>query len=246
MQESPRKIRALIVDDEAPARANVRALLRRHPDIELAGEHDQGHTAAEAIRTGRPDLVFLDVQMPGCDGFDVLEMLGADLPAAIIFITAYDNYALQAFDVGALDYLLKPYSDDRFDMALLRARERLAPDRKPEQRFVIKNAGQVLFLPIPDIDWIGAADYYASLHVGAQVHLMRRGLAELELDLDPTRFCRIHRSTIINLDRLQRIALNADGEHEAVLGTGVRLRISRSYRKQLMQRMDALHTRRPA
>ncbi|MBQ5940470.1 MULTISPECIES: LytTR family DNA-binding domain-containing protein [unclassified Massilia] len=242
MQDAARTIRALIVDDEAPARANLKELLRRHADIELAGEYDQGKAAADAMRACRPDLVFLDVQMPGCDGFDVLEMLGANLPPAVIFVTAYDSYALKAFDAGALDYLLKPYSDERFDMALARAREKLTTNRKSDQRLVLKNAGQVLFLPIPDIDWIGAADYYASLHVGTQVHLMRRGLAELEADLDPALFCRIHRSTMINLDRLQAIELNADGEHEAVLKSGVRLRISRSYRKQLMQRMGVLQT----
>lgn len=237
MTDATRTIRALIVDDEAPARANLKALLRRHADIELAGEFDQGEAAAAAIRACRPDLVFLDVQMPGCDGFDVLEMLGANLPPALVFVTAYDHYALKAFDAGALDYLLKPYSDERFAMTLARAREKLAANRKTDQRLVLKNAGQVLFLPVSDIDWIGAADYYASLHVGTQVHLMRRGLSDLETDLDPALFCRIHRSTIINLQRLQAIELNADGDHEAVLKNGVRLRVSRSYRKQLLQRM---------
>ena len=240
MQDSSLKIRTIIVDDEAPARANLKALLRRHADIELAGEYDQGTTAAEGIREGMPDLVFLDVQMPGCDGFDMLEMLGANLPPALIFVTAYDSYALKAFDAGALDYLLKPYSDERFDMALSRAKEKLKTNTQPDRRLVLKNAGQVLFLSLPDIDWIGAADYYASLHVGNQVHMMRRSLAELEAELEPTLFCRIHRSTIINLQRLQAIALNADGEHEAVLKSGVRLRISRSYRKHLMERMGVL------
>jgi two-component system, LytTR family, response regulator len=240
MPDVQRKIRALVVDDEAPARANLRALLHRHPDIELVGEYDQGAAAAAAIRSSRPDLVFLDVQMPQCDGFDVLEMLGARLPPAIIFVTAYDRHALKAFEVGALDYLLKPYSNDRFEMALLRAREKLARESQPDGRLVIKSAGQLLFLPVAEIDWIGAADYYACLHVGTQEHLMRRGLAEFELDLDPARFCRIHRSTIINLHRLQAIESSVDGEPEAVLAGGVRLRISRSYRKQLMQRMGAL------
>lgn len=240
MQNSSRKIRAVIVDDEAPARANLKALLRRHADIELAGEYDQGTAAAAGIRACMPDLVFLDVQMPGCDGFDVLEMLGANLPPALIFVTAYDSHALKAFDAGALDYLLKPYSDERFDMALGRAKEKLRTNTQPDRRLVLKNAGQVLFLSIQDIDWIGAEDYYASMHVGHRVHLMRRSLAELEAELEPTLFCRIHRSTIINLQRLQAIESNVEGEHEAVLKSGVRLRISRSYRKQLMERMDVL------
>jgi two-component system LytT family response regulator len=229
-------LRALIVDDETPARANLKALLRRHADIELLAECDSGTAALEAVRTLRPDLLFLDIQMPECDGFDVLEMLGGEIPPAVVFVTAYDQYALRAFDVGALDYLLKPYSDERFNTALARARERLQRAQPAPDRLVLKQAGQVLFLPTADIDWIGAADYYASLHAGAQTHLLRRSIAELDRDLDPTTFCRIHRSTIINLTRLKSIELGADGEHEAVLTTGIRLRVSRSYRKALLER----------
>ena len=230
------KIRALIVDDEDPARGNLKALLRAHGDIELAGECDNGEAALAAIRELRPDLLFLDIQMPECDGFDVMEMLGGATPAAVIFVTAYDQHALRAFDVGALDYLLKPYSDERFSTALARARERLKRDQETPVRLVLKSAGQVLFLPTADIDWISAADYYASLHAGAQTHLLRRSLAELEQDLDPAQFCRIHRSTIINLDRLQSIELGEDGEYEALLSDGVRLRVSKTYRKALLDR----------
>lgn len=232
------KLRAIIVDDEAPARANLKALLRRQADIELVAECDSGSKALDTIRSLRPDLLFLDIQMPECDGFDVLEMLGGEAPAAVIFVTAYDQHALRAFDVGALDYLLKPFSDERFSTALLRARERLprAQTVPAPQRLVLKHAGQVLFLPVADIDWIGAADYYASLHVGAQTHLLRRSIAELAQDLDSATFCRIHRSTIINLAKLQSIELGTDGEQEAVLTSGVRLRVSRSYRKTLMER----------
>jgi two-component system LytT family response regulator len=229
-------LRTLIVDDEAPARANLKALLRRHLDIELLAECDSGAAALEAVRLLRPDLLFLDIQMPECDGFDVLEMLGGEIPPAVVFVTAYDQYALRAFDVGALDYLLKPYSDERFNTALARARERLQRAPQAPARLVLKQAGQVLFLPTADIDWIGAADYYASLHSGTQTHLLRRSIAELERDLDPAMFCRIHRSTIINLARLKSIELGADGEHEAVLSTGIRLRVSRSYRKALLER----------
>ncbi|MRW87013.1 response regulator [Pseudoduganella sp. FT26W] len=231
------KIQALIVDDEAPARSNLKALLRQHADIELVAECESGASALAAIRATRPDLLFLDIQMPECDGFDVLEMLGSDAPAAVIFVTAYDQHALRAFEVGALDYLLKPFSDARFNATLTRARERLQRAQQPPARLVLKSAGQVLFLPVADIDWIGAADYYASLHVGAQTHLLRRSLADLEQDLDPATFCRIHRSTIINLARLQSIELGEDGEQEAVLTTGVRMRVSRSYRKALMDRV---------
>jgi two-component system LytT family response regulator len=229
-------LRAIIVDDEAPARGNLKALLRQHADIELVAECASGSAALAALRTNQPDLLFLDIQMPECDGFDVLEMLGGDVPAAVIFVTAYDQHALRAFDVGALDYLLKPFSDDRFNIALARARERLHHARQAPARLVLKNAGQVLFLAVADIDWIGAADYYASLHVGARTHLLRRSLAELEQDLDPAIFCRIHRSTIINLGQLQALELGADGEHQAVLKSGMRLRVSRSYRKALITR----------
>lgn len=231
------KLRAIVVDDEAPARANLKALLRKQADIELIAECDSGSAALTAIRSMRPDLLFLDIQMPECDGFDVLEMLGGGAPPAVIFVTAYDQHALRAFDVGALDYLLKPFSDERFNTALMRARERLPRAQTAPARLVLKQAGQVLFLPVDDIDWIGAADYYASLHIGAQTHLLRRSIAELAQDLDPTIFCRIHRSTIINLVKLQSIELGKDGEQEAVLSSGARLRVSRSYRKALMEKV---------
>ena len=236
----PAKIRAVIVDDEAPARSNLTALLAREADIELIGVCDGGQAALQAIRRHRPDLLFLDIQMPECDGFDVLEMLGQDAPAAVVFVTAYNQHALRAFDVGALDYLLKPFNDQRFGAALGRARERLkrsaAASDKPS-RFIVKSAGQVVFVNLREVDWIGAADYYASLHVGPHTHLLRRSLAELEQDLDQADFCRIHRSTIVNLDRLHSIALGADGDYDAVLKSGERLRISRSYRKALLDRL---------
>jgi two-component system, LytTR family, response regulator len=196
--------------------------------------------ALAEIRSAKPDLVFLDVQMPECDGFDVLELLGSDLPRAIIFVTAYDEYALRAFEAGALDYLLKPFDNARFYLALGRAKERLAHyedlPRKTE-RLVVKNPGQVTFLKISEIDWIEAADYYACLHVGGRTHLLRRSMADLEQELDPRIFCRIHRSTIVNLDRIDGLELNDDGEYEVLLENGARLRLSRRYRKQLQSRL---------
>lgn len=232
-------IRTLIVDDEPPARANLRILLRRDPEVEIVAECGSGPEALTEIRSKKPDLVFLDVQMPECDGFDVLELLGSELPA-VIFVTAYDQYALRAFEAGALDYLLKPFDNARFDRALARAKERIAhanPSAKNLERFAIKSTGQVSFVNITDIDWIEAADYYACIHVGAKSHLLRRSMAELEEDLDPTRFCRIHRSAIVNLERLQALELREDGEHDAVLRDGTRLRMSRRYRKELQTRM---------
>jgi len=178
--------------------------------------------------------------MPECDGFDVLELLGADLPPALIFVTAYDQYALRAFEAGALDYLLKPFDNARFERALSRAKERIAMDTaRPEklERIAIKSSGSVLFIRVPEIDWIEAADYYACLHVGAKSHMLRRTIAELEHELDPALFCRIHRSTIINLDRVRELQLGGDGEYEVLLNDSTRLRLSRRYRKELQARM---------
>jgi len=242
--ERAAKIRTLIVDDEPPARANLRVLLRRDHEVDILAECGSGAEALTEIRSKKPDLVFLDVQMPECDGFDVLELLGAELPPAIIFVTAYDQYALRAFEAGALDYLLKPFDNARFERALARAKERIAhanPAAKRLDRFAIKGTGQASFVNISEIDWIEAADYYACLHVGAKSHLLRRSMAELEEDLDPTRFCRIHRSAIVNLERVQALELREDGEHDAVLRDGTRLRMSRRYRKELQSRMGVPH-----
>jgi two-component system LytT family response regulator len=234
------KIGTLIVDDEPLARSNISTLLRHDPEIEIVGECGSGAEALEKIRSARPDLVFLDVQMPECDGFDVLELLGSDLAPAIVFVTAYDQYALRAFEAGALDYLLKPFDNARFERALDRAKQRLrhARDlpRKPD-RLAIKSVGQVEFVKISDIDWIEAADYYACLHVGARTHLLRRSMSELEQELDPVVFSRIHRSTIVNLDRVRGLKLGEDGEYEVLLENGARLRLSQRYRKQLQSRL---------
>jgi two-component system LytT family response regulator len=170
----------------------------------------------------------------------VLELLGSDVPPAVVFVTAYDQYALRAFEAGALDYLLKPFDNARFDLALKRARQKIASGQnlpKKLDRIVIKNAGQVSFLKISEIDWIEAADYYACLHVAQRTHMLRRSISELEQDLDPTIFCRIHRSTIVNMDRIRGLTLNEDGEYEVLLENNTRLRLSRSYRKQLQSRL---------
>jgi two-component system LytT family response regulator len=238
--ENPAKIRALIVDDEPLARSNLAVLLRADAEIGIVGECGSGAEALGEIRVGKPDLLFLDVQMPECDGFDVLELLGGDLPAAIVFVTAYDQYALRAFEAGALDYLLKPFDNARFELALGRAKQRIRRvDVRPKrlERVAIKSAGQVCFLKVSEIDWIEAADYYACLHVGAKSHLLRRSLAELEEDLDPSMFCRVHRSGIVNLERVRGLKLGEDGEYEVLLENGARVRLSRRYRRQLQERM---------
>ena len=180
-------IRVLVVDDESLARRNVTVLLRRDPDIGSVAECSSGPEAMEEIKKSRPDIVFLDVQMPECDGFDVLELLGGDLPPAIIFVTAYDEYALRAFEAGALDYLLKPFDDARFARALSRAKEKLAhyPSARPRtaEQLVVRTQGRVLFLKAADIDWIEAAGYYACVHAAGDTHVLRRPLSELEQDL---------------------------------------------------------------
>jgi two-component system, LytTR family, response regulator len=244
LDKRPMPIRAVVVDDEAWARRNLTVLLSRDPDIGTVVECESGLQAIEEIRKSRPDLVFLDVQMPGCGGFDVLELLGSDLPSTIIFVTAYDEYALRAFEAGALDYLLKPFDDARFHRALDRAKDKLAhytplqPQRL--QRIVVKSRGEVLFLNVADIDWIEAAGYYACLHVGSDTHILRRTLLELVGDLDENKFMRIHRSIIVNLDRIHALELQEGGDYEVVLTSKVRLRLSRRFRKRLQDRMGAM------
>jgi len=241
---STAKIRTIIVDDEPLARSNLLVLSGSDPEIEVVAQCGSGVEAVEAIRRLRPDLLFLDVQMPECDGFDVLEMLGKDLPRATIFVTAYDQYALRAFEAGALDYLLKPFDNARFELALNRAKQRIRMGENrqplpspPLERIAVKSAGEVCFLKTSEIDWIEAADYYACLHVGGKNHLLRRSMAELEEDLDPNMFCRVHRSSIVNLERVQGLKVAEDGEYEILLGNGTRIRLSRRYRKHLETRL---------
>jgi two-component system, LytTR family, response regulator len=237
-------IQVLVVDDESWARRNLTVLLRRDPDIGSIVECGSGAEAIEEIRKSKPDLVFLDVQMPGCGGFDVLELLGNDLPSTIIFVTAYDEYALRAFEAGALDYLLKPFDDARFHRALARAKDKLAHYTPlyshRVQRIVVKSRGEVLFVNVADIDWIEAVGYYACLHVGDDTHLLRRTLLELVRDLDEDKFMRIHRSVIVNLDRIHGLELQNGGDYEVVLKSKNRLRLSRRFRKRLQDRMAAM------
>lgn len=244
VDERTAPLRALVVDDEPLARRNVTVLLRGDPDIGSIDECGSGVEAIEAIRRRKPDLVFLDVQMPECGGFDVLELLGADLPRAIVFVTAHDEYALRAFEAGALDYLLKPFDDARFGRALNRAKYKLSHDGSmPSQvarRLVVRSPGRLLFLDVSDIDWIEAASYYACLHVGRDTHIIRRTLSELARDLGDGQFIRIHRSIIVNLDRIHGLELQTGGEYEVVLKSGARLRLSRRFRKRLQDRMGGM------
>jgi len=243
--EPLQRIQVLIVDDEPLARSNLKVLLRQEADIESIAECGSGAEAIAEIRSTRPDLVFLDVQMPECGGFDVLERLKADdiLPV-IVFVTAYDEYALRAFDAGALDYLLKPFDDARFTLAMQRARQKIAAlaagQLQEVPRLTVRSAGHVVYVPIPDIDWVEAADYYVCLHVGPKSHLLRQSMAELEQELDSKIFCRIHRSAIVNLRRVRALEVDGAGEYEVVLESGKKLRLSRRFRKALQARMEEL------
>lgn len=234
------KLRVMVVDDEPLARSNVVSSLRGDVEVEVVGQCGVGAEAAAMVRSLKPDVLFLDVQMPECDGFDVLQELGADAPVATVFVTAYDQYALKAFEAGALDYLLKPFDTARFGKALERAKQAASSargKRRRLERIAIKGAGQVSFVGVDEIDWIEAADYYAALHVGPRTHLLRRTLAELEKDLDAELFVRVHRSTIVNVARVKALESGEDGEAVVVLVDGTQLRLSRRYRKPVQDRL---------
>lgn len=234
-------IRTLVVDDEPLARSNVLSLLKRDSQIDVIGEAASGADALADIQRLSPDLVFLDVEMPECDGFDVLEMLGSANRPTIIFVTAYDKYALAAFDAGALDYVLKPFDDARFELALTRAKERIAAANtqpKVAGNLAIKNNGAVIFVRIDRIDWIEAADYYSRLHIAGKTHLLRRSMSDLERDLEGFDFCRIHRSTIVNLARVCEMTPDENGDYEVRLDDGSTHRLSRSFRRPFQSRMD--------
>jgi len=247
------KIRTLIVDDEPLARERIRQLLHKEPDIEILGECADGRDAVAAIGKYKPDLVFLDVQMPELDGFGVLDQLERRVMPAIVFVTAYDQFALRAFEVHALDYLLKPFDSGRFKKALERARERiqrlpaddlsrriseLLADLKPapkQNRLAIKSGGKVLVLKIDDIDWVEAADNYVNLHIGNESHLHRETMAALEARFPAEKFMRISRSTMVNIERIKELQPMFHGEYSVILRNGTRLTLSRGYREKLNQ-----------
>jgi two-component system LytT family response regulator len=258
-----RRIKTLVVDDEPLARRNLRALLDADADIEIVGEAGSGAEALALMRRHSPDLVFLDIQMPELDGFGVLEQIEADALPVVVFVTAYDSYALRAFEFHALDYLLKPFDDARFEKALARAKLQvgqqeigdlsrrlvaLLEDReghaaqtegagggatKYQTRFLIKSAGRVSFLKSEEIDWIGAEDYYVKLYAGRKSHLLRETMNEMESKLDPDRFVRVHRSSIVNLERVRELRQLFNGDYSVVLQDGTELKLSRSRREHL-------------
>lgn len=253
------KIRAFVVDDEPPARRRLLELLERDPDIEIAGEFSGAPEALEAIAREKPDLLFLDVQMPGRGGFELLDEIAPERRPITVFVTAYDAYALKAFEVRALDYLLKPFSDERFEATLARARERIRArerealgetllslvearadrEEKPYvSRLVVKNRGRVLFLDVRDVEWIEAAGVYVAVHEGGREHLVRESLASLEARLDPSRFARIHRKAIVSLDRVTELRIDEGGSCRVVLRDGTNLPLSRRQRDALEARLQ--------
>lgn len=260
-------MRILIVDDEPAAREGLRHLLAADPDVTVVGECANGREALESLHGAAADVLFLDVQMPGLDGFGVLRELGPDRVPVVVFVTAYDQYALHAFEVHALDYLLKPFSDERFQEALARAKAHVRRGRLGElgrrlaalvaelaqptpppvaevpprgaktylDRLVIKSGGRVTLLRVTDIDWIDAEGDYVRIHVGPQWHLLRETMKSLEAQLDPRQFVRIHRSTIVNIERVKELQPFFRGEYVLVLHEGTTLKLSRGYREHLEQ-----------
>jgi two-component system LytT family response regulator len=246
------KIRTMIVDDEELGRERVRMMLTEHPDIEVVAECGDGAEAVRTIERERPDLVFLDVQMPGMNGFEVLETLEGEPIPAVVFVTAHDDYALRAFDIHALDFLLKPFDNERFEKALERARvqvshargtavdsrilsllEDLKSDRKYPERLIVKAGGRVFFLRTEEIDWVEAAGNYVRLHARNEAHLLRESMKNMEAKLDPKLFVRIHRSAIVNVDRIKELEPWFHGEYIVIMRDGTRLTSSRVFSDRL-------------
>jgi two-component system LytT family response regulator len=249
-------IRAAIVDDEPLARRRIRNLLMEAPDVEIIAECANGKDAIESLDESPPDLLFLDIQMSEIDGFDVLQALGVGRVPVVIFVTAYDQFALRAFEAHALDYLLKPFDDERFGAALQRARERIRQqqgsdlDRRLQallgnvrgdhgylRRLVVPSGHRSIFVRTEHIDWIEAERNYVRLHVAGKAYLLRENLTHIASALDPATFCRIHRSTIVNIDRIQSVETLFHGEYVVVLHDGTKLTSGRSYRRSLLAMM---------
>ena len=243
-------IRTLIIDDVQLARARLKRCLADHSDVEVVGECDNGDKAVKTIRALSPDLVFLDVQMPGLDGFGVLEALKAERTPEIVFVTAYNEYAIQAFEVNALDYLLKPVDCERLGKAVRRAKARLAAhedagkldsrfremleDLKTGAKFLkrltIKLTGRTIVLPVDEIDWIETYGNYLKIHAGREAHLIRGTMQSMETKLDPENFVRVHRSIIVNIEKIKEIYPRSNGDQDLVLLSGKQLMLSRNYR----------------
>ncbi len=260
MSETP-PIRVLLIDDEPLAREMLREMLEGDPDVTIVGESCNGREALEAIRAHSPDLLFLDVQMPEVGGFEVLASLGKGQIPYVIFVTAYDQYAVRAFEVQALDYLLKPFDQERFDVSWQRAKARIMRNRnggvsmdrrilalleelkagnKFLERLVIKASGRIYFLETSEIDWIEAEGNYVSVHSAKKSHMLRETISSLESQLDPKKFVRIHRSAIVRLDFVQELQPWFHGEYRIILQDGTQLTLSRNYRDRLQEALGKL------
>lgn len=252
-------IRVLLVDDEPLARDMLREMLQIDPLVSIVAEAVNGREALEAIRTHSPELIFLDVQMPDCGGFELLEGLGKEEMPYVIFVTAYDQYAVRAFEVHALDYLLKPFDRERFEASWTRARTQILRDRnggtnqrilalledlkagnKYLERLVIKASGRIYFLETSEIDWIEAEGNYVSVHSGKKSHLLRETISSLEDQLDPKKFVRIHRSSIVRIDRIKELKPWFHGEYRIILQDGTQLTLSRNYREKLQEALGKI------
>jgi len=251
-------VRVVIADDEPLVRRGLRAFVEASPGVSLVGEARNGREAVDIIRAQRPDLLFLDVQMPELDGFGVLQALAGEPVPVVVFVTAYDEYAIRAFDVHAVDYLLKPFDEDRFRTALGRARSRLGERRADtldqrleavlsalrarEQyadRLLVKSEGRVTVVQVEDVDWIEAADNYARVHTARGRYLVREPIKSLERKLDPRHFARVHRSAIVNLARVRELQPMFGGEYVIILSTGTKLTLSRGYRDAFRDRLGS-------
>ena len=251
-------IRTVIVDDEPLARERLRSLLRDDAEIEIVAEATDGKAAVKAIQKTEPDLLFLDIRMPGLDGFGVLDALRVPRLPVVVFVTAYDRYAVKAFEIHALDYLLKPFHRARFEETVRRAKtavrrgaadhlsrvfgwlEDSRPAPKRVRRFLVKASGRVVFVPSEEIDWIEAAGNYVRLHVGAASHMIRETMAGVESRLDPERFVRVHRSAIVNVEKVRELQPMFRGECSAILRNGSRVAVSRAHRLPLEARLTGL------
>lgn len=248
------RIRVLVVDDEPLARTMIREMLERDPDVDILGDCVNGKEAVAAIKTSSPDVVFLDIQIPELGGFEVLESLGGSPTPYVIFATAYDQYAVRAFEVHAFDYLLKPFDQERFDVAWHRAKSQIRLDRTDDrdqhilalleelkggsrylERLVIKNGGRVFFVDVKDIHCIEAEGNYVLVHDGIKNYLLRETISGLQTQLDPKQFLRVHRSAIVKIDKIKELQPWFHGEYRIILENGKQLTLSRSYRSNLQQ-----------
>jgi two-component system LytT family response regulator len=249
-----KKLRTVIVDDEELGRDRIQSLLEMQPDVEIVGVCNDGTSAVETIDRTQPDLVFLDVQMPGMDGFEVIENLDSGTLPAVVFVTAHDGHAIRAFEIHALDFLLKPFDQTRFEKALERARtqigkgqaagpaidsrivsllEELREERKYPERLIVKSSGRVFFVRTEEIDWVEASGNYVKIHTKSEAHLLRESMKNMEAKLDPKTFVRIHRSAIVNIDRIKELEPWFHGEYIVIMRDGTRLTASRVFSDRL-------------